>query len=64
MNELINTLLDCPNLSLRILDSATGRTVKTITSEQLHQYARAESVGCYKDCGNTACINHPTTEKL
>ena len=63
MNDLISTLLDCPNLSLRILDASTGRTVKTITGEQLHQFARSES-SCYKDCDNAACMNKPQTDKL
>ena len=63
MNDLITTLLDCPNLSLRILDSSTGRTVKTITGEQLHQYARSDAT-CYKDCDNSNCINRPQTDKL
>ncbi len=37
MNDLINTLLDCPNLSLRLLDSKTGRSIKTVDNEQLHR---------------------------
>ncbi|HED36338.1 MAG TPA: hypothetical protein ENJ08_19250 [Gammaproteobacteria bacterium] len=37
MNDLITTLLDCPNLSLRLLDSKTGRSIKTVNNEQLHQ---------------------------
>ena len=64
MNDLINTLLDCPNLSLRILDSATGRTLETVTAEQLHRYAQAELAACYKDCDNSHCINRPLTDKL
>jgi hypothetical protein len=64
MNDLINTLLDCPNLSLRILDTRTGRTVKTITGDQLHRFAQAESAGCAKDCDNMACANRAPTEKL
>ena len=63
MNDLINTLLDCPNLSLRLLDSDTGRTVKTITADQLHQFAQAESA-CHKECDNMACMNRPHSEKL
>lgn len=64
MNDLINTLLDCPNLSLRILDTSTGRTVKTITGDQLHRYAQAESASCNKDCDNMACANRAATDKL
>ncbi|HEX5636041.1 MAG TPA: hypothetical protein VFY78_03055 [Gammaproteobacteria bacterium] len=37
MNQLIATLLDCPNLSLRVLD-LNGRAIKTLNQEQLRQY--------------------------
>lgn len=63
MNDLITTLLDCPNLSLRILDSDTGRTVRTLDAEQLRQFARSEAA-CYRDCGNMDCINKPQEDKL
>ena len=57
MKELIDTLLLCPNLSLRILDSTTGRTVKTVTTEQLQQYFNQRNASCGKDCDNMICPN-------
>ena len=36
MNQLVATLLDCPNLSLRVLDT-NGRSIKTLNQEQLRQ---------------------------
>jgi len=59
MNTLLETLMNCPNLSLRILDNSTGRTVKTIDNKQLSQFINAENAACYKDCGETACPNKP-----
>ena len=64
MNDLINTLLECPNLSLRILDASTGRTLTTITAEQLHRYTQSESGVCNKDCDNQACLNRPQQDKF
>ncbi|VAW71928.1 hypothetical protein MNBD_GAMMA10-791 [hydrothermal vent metagenome] len=37
MNDLISTLLNCPNLSLRLLDSKTGRSIKTLNHDQLYK---------------------------
>ncbi len=54
MSDLINTLLDCPNLSLRLLDSASGRSIKTINQQQLQQLLEQQS-SCSKDCGNMSC---------
>jgi hypothetical protein len=64
MNDLINTLLDCPNLSLRLLDRTTGRTVKTLNTEQLRQFARSETSACYQECDQQNCINRPQDERL
>lgn len=55
MNDLIATLLDCPNLSLRLLDSKTGRSVKTVNHDQLQKLYTDQSVSCYKDCDNMVC---------
>ncbi|VAW62359.1 hypothetical protein MNBD_GAMMA11-318 [hydrothermal vent metagenome] len=44
MNDLISTLLDCPNLSLRLLDSKTGRSVRTVNNEQLHQIYATQQI--------------------
>jgi len=57
MNDLLNTLLDCPNLSLRLLDTKTGRSVKTINHDQLHKMLSEQKTGCMKDCGNMSCQN-------
>jgi len=57
MNDLISTLLDCPNLSLRLLDSKTGRSVKTVNNDQLQQMIADEQVNCSKECGNLSCHN-------
>lgn len=57
MNDLIATLLECPNLSLRLLDTKTGRSVKTINKEQLQQMLVDQQLGCNKDCGNMSCQN-------
>ena len=59
MNDLIATLLDCPNLSLRLLDSKTGRSVKTVNNDQLHKMFTDQQNGCMKDCGNMSCQNRP-----
>ena len=58
MNDLLETLLDCPNLSLRLLDSKTGRSVKTVNHDQLQKIIVDQQVNCNKDCGNMSCINH------
>ncbi len=57
MSDLINTLLDCPNLSLRLLDSASGRSVKTVNNDQLQQMLIDSQSACTKDCGNLSCQN-------
>jgi hypothetical protein len=57
MNDLITTLLDCPNLSLRLLDSKTGRSVKTINQDQLRKMYANQLVNCPKDCANMSCQN-------
>ncbi|RDH84428.1 MAG: hypothetical protein DIZ80_02825 [endosymbiont of Galathealinum brachiosum] len=57
MNDLIETLLDCPNLSLRLLDSKTGRSVKTVNHDQLQKMLVDQQVNCSKDCGNMSCQN-------
>lgn len=54
MSDLINTLLDCPNLSLRLLDSASGRSIKIINQQQLQQLFEQQN-HCSKDCGNMSC---------
>ncbi len=64
MNDLLNTLLECPNLSLRILDSSTGRTVKTVNSDQLHRFVQQEASACYKDCDNKTCVNKTENTEL
>ena len=58
MNDLITTLLDCPNLSLRLLDDKTGRSVKTVNRDQLQKILVDQQVNCNKDCGNMSCQNH------
>ena len=55
MNDLLTTLLDCPNLSLRLLDANTGRSVKTLDHEQLQKALIDQQVSCSKDCGNMTC---------
>lgn len=62
MNDLIATLLDCPNLSLRLLDSKTGRSVKTINNDQLHKMYAEQQTNCMKDCGNMGCQNRAFEE--
>ena len=57
MNDLINTLLDCPNLSLRLLDSKTGRSLKTVNNDQLQQMLHEQQSACMKDCNNMSCHN-------
>jgi len=57
MKDLLNTLLDCPNLSLRLLDTKTGRSVKTINHDQLHKMLSEQQTGCAKNCGNMSCQN-------
>jgi len=57
MNDLLETLLDCPNLSLRLLDSKTGRSVKTVNHDQLQKIIIDQEVSCKKDCGNMSCHN-------
>jgi len=57
MNDLISTLLDCPNLSLRLLDSKTGRSVKTVNNDQLQKMLVDQQLACDKDCGNMSCQN-------
>lgn len=55
MNDLIATLLDCPNLSLRLLDSKTGRSLKTVNNDQLQKMISEQQSGCKRDCGNMSC---------
>lgn len=62
MNNLISTLLDCPNLSLRLLDAKTGRSVKTVNNDQLQQMLTEQQTGCMQDCGNLSCQNRPFKE--
>jgi len=57
MNDLLTTLLDCPNLSLRLLDDKTGRSVKTVNRDQLQKMLVDQQVNCNKDCGNMSCQN-------
>ena len=57
MSDLINTLLECPNLSLRLLDSKTGRSVKTVNNDQLQQMLIEQQTACYKGCDNMSCHN-------
>ncbi|VAW61488.1 hypothetical protein MNBD_GAMMA08-2126 [hydrothermal vent metagenome] len=57
MNDLIATLLDCPNLSLRILDAKTGRSIKTVNNDQLHKMFVDQQVSCSKECNNMSCQN-------
>jgi len=57
MNDLIATLLDCPNLSLRLLDSKTGRSVKTLNQEQLQKMYVDQQLNCSKECSNMSCQN-------
>ncbi len=57
MNDLIATLLDCPNLSLRLLDSKTGRSIKTVNNDQLHKIFVDQQVNCSKECDNMSCHN-------
>jgi len=57
MNDLIATLLDCPNLSLRLLDSNTGRSIKTVNHDQLQKILVDQQLNCSKDCGNMSCQN-------
>lgn len=45
MNQLIATLLDCPNLSLRVLDM-NGRAIKILNQEQLRQYFNESTGPC------------------
>jgi len=59
MNNLFDALMNCPNLSLRILDNSTGRTVRTIDNKQLSQFINSENTACYKDCSETTCPNKP-----
>lgn len=62
MNDLLETLLDCPNLSLRLLDSKTGRSVKTVNHDQLQKIIVDQQVSCIKDCGNMSCHNRSNDE--
>lgn len=62
MHNLIDTLLNCPNLSLRLLDSKTGRSVTTLNHEQLQKIAIDQQLICKKDCDNMACINKSFTD--
>ena len=55
MDNLIDVLLQCPNLSLRLLDNDSRRTVRTINTEQLQQWYY-EQQACKRDCPNTDCI--------
>lgn len=57
MNPLIATLLNCPNLSLRVLDP-DGRAIKTLNQEQLRQYFNEPAPSCTQDCGDTVCEKH------
>lgn len=54
MDQLIATLLDCPNLSLRVLDT-NGRSIKTLNQEQLRRYFGNNQPACSRECANLAC---------
>lgn len=54
MNALIATLLDCPNLSLRLLDP-NGRAIKTLNQEQLRHYFTDTGQTCAQSCNNLIC---------
>jgi len=54
MNTLIATLLDCPNLSLRVLDP-DGRAIKTLDQEQLRHYFNDIRQACAQGCDHMAC---------
>ena len=54
MNPLITTLLNCPNLSLRVL-GPDGRTIKTLDQEQLRHFFNDRRQTCPQHCDNTAC---------
>ena len=43
-------------LTDRLLDSKTGRSVKTVNNDQLLQMFE-QQVNCSKDCGNMSCQN-------
>ena len=53
MNQLIATLLNCPNLSLRVLD-VNGRAIKTLNQEQLRHYFNSPQT-CTRECDNRVC---------
>lgn len=53
-NTLIATLLDCPNLSLRVLDP-NGRAIKTLDQQQLRHYFNGIRQTCVQSCDNLAC---------
>ena len=54
MNQLVATLLDCPNLSLRVLDT-NGRSIKTLNQEQLRQYFGDNTQACIRVSDNSVC---------
>ncbi|MCW9014254.1 MAG: hypothetical protein OQL06_10755 [Gammaproteobacteria bacterium] len=58
MNSLLSALIDCPNLSLKILDN-NGQTIKTVNHEQLRQFVNNQDAPCYKDCGIYDCPKKP-----
>jgi len=56
MNDLIHALLQCPNLSLRILDNQSRRTVKTMDRNELQQLVNTH-LECNSSCENYQCPN-------
>ncbi|HEY9050511.1 MAG TPA: hypothetical protein VIQ03_03135 [Gammaproteobacteria bacterium] len=56
MDNLIDVLLQCPNLSLRLLDGDSRRTVRTINTQELQQWFN-EQQSCKRDCPNTDCFH-------
>lgn len=54
MNDLIHALLQCPNLSLRILDNQSRRTVKIMDRNELQQLVETH-LECPPTCENYQC---------
>ena len=58
MDSLLNALIDCPNLSLKILDNS-GHAIKTVNNEQLRQFVNDLEAPCYKECDQADCPKKP-----
>lgn len=58
MDSLLDTLINCPNLSLKILDN-NGQAIKTVNTEQLRRFMDSQDAACYKDCGQSDCPKKP-----